>query len=78
MRPMPISPSVLPVISMPGAWFFAAKPTVRYSLETGMILSLIHIYFMLVPSFTVAQNIVMSREPRRLGVLFDNLSLIHI
>ena len=24
------------------------------------------------PSFTVAQNIVMSREPRRLGVLFDN------
>ena len=22
---------------MPGAWFFAAKPTVRYSLETGMM-----------------------------------------
>ena len=37
MRPMPISPSVLPVISMPGAWFFAAKPISRYSLETGMI-----------------------------------------
>ncbi|MFR5782766.1 MAG: ATP-binding cassette domain-containing protein, partial [Oscillospiraceae bacterium] len=28
--------------------------------------------FMLVPSFTVAQNIVMSREPRRAGIFFDN------
>ena len=33
---------------------------------------MVHQHFMLVPSFTVAQNIVMSREPRRLGVLFDN------
>ena len=35
-------------------------------------LGMVHQHFMLVPSFTVAQNIVMSREPRRLGVLFDN------
>ena len=37
MRPMPIRPNVLPVISRPGAWFFAAKPTMRYLLETGMM-----------------------------------------
>ena len=37
-----------------------------------MGVGMVHQHFMLVPSFTVAQNIVMSREPRRLGVLFDN------
>ena len=44
------------------------SPTVAISHGIGMV----HQHFMLVPSFTVAQNIVMSREPRRLGVLFDN------
>lgn len=43
-------------------------PSVAISHGIGMV----HQHFMLVPSFTVAQNIVMSREPRRLGVLFDN------
>ena len=38
----------------------------------AMGIGMVHQHFMLVPSFTVAQNIVMSREPRRLGVLFDN------
>lgn len=33
---------------------------------------MVHQHFMLVPSFTVAQNIVMRREPRRLGLFFDN------
>lgn len=33
---------------------------------------MVHQHFMLVPSFTVAQNIVMSREPRKLGIFFDN------
>ena len=33
---------------------------------------MVHQHFMLVPSFTVAQNIVMSREPRRAGIFFDN------
>ena len=32
---------------------------------------MVHQHFMLVPSFTVAQNIVMSREPRRFGLFFD-------
>lgn len=32
---------------------------------------MVHQHFMLVPSFTVAQNIVMSKEPRKMGVLYD-------
>ena len=44
------------------------SPSQAVKLGIGMV----HQHFMLVPSFTVAQNIVMSREPRRLGVLFDN------
>lgn len=35
-------------------------------------IGMVHQHFMLVPSFTVAQNIVMHREPRRLGIFFDN------
>lgn len=33
---------------------------------------MVHQHFMLVPSFTVAQNIVMRQEPRKLGLFFDN------
>ena len=33
---------------------------------------MVHQHFMLVPSFTVAQNIVMSREPRKHNIFFDN------
>lgn len=33
---------------------------------------MVHQHFMLVPSFTVAQNIVMRREPKKLGLFFDN------
>ena len=33
---------------------------------------MVHQHFMLVPSFTVAQNIVMSKEPRRHRIFFDN------
>ena len=32
---------------------------------------MVHQHFMLVPSFTVAQNIVLSREPRRHKLFFD-------
>ena len=32
---------------------------------------MVHQHFMLVPSFTVAQNIVLGREPRRLGLFCD-------
>ena len=33
---------------------------------------MVHQHFMLVPSFTVAQNIVMSREPKKWGVFYDS------
>ena len=41
----------------------------RNAIEHGV--GMVHQHFMLVPSFTVAQNIVMSREPRRFGIFFD-------
>ena len=44
------------------------SPKNAISLGVGMV----HQHFMLVPSFTVAQHIVMSKEPRKLGFLFDN------
>lgn len=43
----------------------------KAAIERGV--GMVHQHFMLVPSFTVAQNIVLSREPRRLGVFFDNV-----
>lgn len=42
-------------------------PKTAISCGVGMV----HQHFMLVPSFTVAQNIVLSREPRKLGLFFD-------
>ncbi len=44
------------------------SPKQAISMRVGMV----HQHFMLVPSFTVAQNIVLSREPRRFGLFFDN------
>ena len=41
----------------------------RTAMDKGV--GMVHQHFMLVPSFTVAQNIVMSREPRKAGVFFD-------
>ena len=34
-------------------------------------IGMVHQHFMLVPSFTVAQNIVLSGEPRKMGFLYD-------
>ena len=34
-------------------------------------IGMVHQHFMLVPSFTVAQNIVMAEEPRKAGFLYD-------
>ena len=39
-------------------------------IEQGV--GMVHQHFMLVPSFTVAQNIVLSREPRKHRLFFDN------
>lgn len=33
---------------------------------------MVHQHFKLVPSFTVAQNIVLGNEPKKLGIFFDN------
>ena len=41
----------------------------KYAMSRGV--GMVHQHFMLVPSFTVAQNIVMSREPRKAGIFFD-------
>lgn len=41
----------------------------KNAIEMGI--GMVHQHFMLVPSFTVAQNIVLSLEPRSLGVFFD-------
>ncbi len=40
-----------------------------YAIKRGV--GMVHQHFMLVPSFTVAQNIVLSREPRRGRLLYD-------
>ena len=42
----------------------------KAAIDRGI--GMVHQHFMLVPSFTVAQNIVLSREPKRLGLFFDN------
>ena len=39
------------------------------SIAAGI--GMVHQHFMLVPSFTVAQNIVLSREPRKMGFFYD-------
>jgi simple sugar transport system ATP-binding protein len=41
----------------------------RDALELGI--GMVHQHFMLVPVMTVAENIVLAREPRKAGVLFD-------
>ncbi len=43
------------------------RPKNAIAMGVGMV----HQHFMLVPSFTVAENIVLSREPRKHGVLYD-------
>ena len=43
------------------------NPKTAIDMGVGMV----HQHFMLVPSFTVAQNIVLSREPRKAGIFCD-------
>jgi len=38
---------------------------------TALGVGMVHQHFMLVPSFTVAQNIVLSREPKKHGLFYD-------
>ena len=57
-----------------GRVFIQGREVERFDPKTaiGLGVGMVHQHFMLVPSFTVAQNIVMSREPRRARFLFDN------
>ena len=45
------------------------KHTPTESIEHGV--GMVHQHFMLVPSFTVAQNIVLSKEPRKNRFFYD-------
>ena len=49
------------------------KPVANFDPKNAIAagVGMVHQHFMLVPSFTVAQNIVMSREPRKWGVFYD-------
>ncbi len=49
------------------------KPVQRFSPADAIAagIGMVHQHFMLVPSFTVAQNIVLNDEPRKHGVFYD-------
>ena len=57
-----------------GEVYIRGKKVEQFNPKTAIAagIGMVHQHFMLVPSFTVAQNIVLSREPRALGVFFDN------
>ena len=55
-----------------GSVYIRGKKVETFSPKNSIEMGMVHQHFMLVPSFTVAQNIVMSREPRRAGIFFDN------
>ena len=46
----------------------------KYAIAEGV--GMVHQHFMLVPSFTAAQNIVMRKEPRKLGLFYDNAEAV--
>ncbi|MCL1964808.1 MAG: ABC transporter ATP-binding protein [Firmicutes bacterium] len=56
-----------------GDVYVRGKRVERYSPAGAITMGvgMVHQHFMLVPSFTVAQNIVLSREPKRRGLLYD-------
>jgi len=54
-------------VSIKGHTLTDFSPKNAMALGVGMV----HQHFMLVPSFTVAQNIVLSREPKKHGFLYD-------
>lgn len=46
------------------------------AIENGI--GMVHQHFMLVPSFTVAENIVLSKEPRKAGFIYNQSKSIEI
>jgi simple sugar transport system ATP-binding protein len=61
-----------------GAVYIRGKQVTHFGPKNAIAqgVGMVHQHFMLVPSFTVAQNIVMSREPRRLGIFFDDRAAV--
>ena len=56
-----------------GDVYIKGKKVEKYSPSDAISqgVGMVHQHFMLVPSFTVAQNIVMSKEPRKMGIFYD-------
>ena len=56
-----------------GTVFIKGQRVRRFSPKAaiGRGVGMVHQHFMLVPSFTVAENIVLSREPKKSGIFFD-------
>ncbi len=56
-----------------GQVFIKGKPMTRFSPSEAIArgVGMVHQHFMLVPSFTAAQNIVLNREPRKHGLFYD-------
>lgn len=57
-----------------GKVYIRGKQVTRFAPKAAIAqgVGMVHQHFMLVPSFTVAQNIVLSREPRHFGLFCDN------
>ena len=56
-----------------GDVFIGGDRITDFSPKTAIAhgVGMVHQHFMLVPSFTVAQNVVLNNEPRRLGIFYD-------
>lgn len=56
-----------------GSVFVKGKKMEKYAPKNAlkMGVGMVHQHFMLVPSFTVAQNILMGKEPKKWGVFYD-------
>ncbi len=56
-----------------GKVFVKGQQVTRFNPSEAIArgVGMVHQHFMLVPSFTVAQNIVLSNEPRKLGIFYD-------
>ncbi len=56
-----------------GNVYIKGKKVEKYSPSDAIAqgVGMVHQHFMLVPSFTVAQNIVMSKEPKKMGIFYD-------
>ena len=63
-----------------GEVFFEGKPVkIKSPLDAiGLGIGMVHQHFMLVPSFTVAENIVLGNEPRKKNIFMDYKKAVSI